>query len=291
MTVQEFAVHRSLRLSDNGRFDSNYALLRAALSMYGEYFLTFFTIYAVAVLPTSIPAILLAKGEKSDSLTLTILSILSGVAAFAALAVAASDAAVGNRPNFRRSWRRAFGRRGFAVVVNSAICCVVISLPGLIAWLGIMATSTWLSSHAKQDFAAYVGYAGYAAIIIFMPLILVNTTVAALVLMYVPIISVLELRVGVWRSIRRSVSLGRHHRMRAVTLIAITMVTFLLVLAFVALATNLTGLETKTAAATAVTIVNVLVMPWAYIAAVLLYFDLRSRKEGYGLAERAEDIY
>jgi len=292
MTVEEFAAHRSARLSDTGQFDSIYSLVKEALRIYVRYFGTFFAIYALAVLPTSIAGLALERKMAAGSLWAYPLGIIASLLAFSAVAVATSDAAMFNRPSIVRSYRRALGRGGLTVFVNSVISCIVISLPALIGWGLVHGGMTIM----EKRFAIQLGGDKLSMAFTFLigvtaPAILMNTTILAVLLMYVPIISALEMRVSSWRAIRRSVSLGRRYRMRGVAVVATGVVTFLLVLA---LANVLIQRGEQTPGMTigiSHTVVNLLVTPLFFIATILLYFDLRSRKEGYGFAELAEDIY
>jgi hypothetical protein len=79
--------------------------------------------------------------------------------------------------------------------------------------------------------------------------------------------------------------------MRSVAILAAGAAAFLL--AYAAMYDGLRlafKLDPDEAAVTVGLVVNLLVTPAVYIAAILLYLDLRSRKEGYGFAELAEDI-
>lgn len=288
MTVEEFAAYRSVRLSDSGQFDSIYALVKEAARIYLRHYGTFFAIYALAVVPSSSVVLALeAMGGKGSWLAI-FLTLVTGIVAFSAVAVATSDVALGNRPSIARSYRRALGRRGLAVLVNSVISCVIVSLPVLVGWALVYGAVQMAATKLGGDKAVL---ALYFLLAVSAPAIIMNTMMGAVLVMYVPIISALEMRVNSWRAIRRSVSLGRHHRMRGVTIIAVGVVTFLLVASLLNVLMQ-RGLETsRLVVGGSHVVVNLLVTPMFYIAAILLYFDLRSRKEGYGFAELAEDIY
>jgi hypothetical protein len=292
MTVEEFAANRTARLSDSGQFDSIFALMKESLRIYFRHYPTFFAIYAAAVLPVSL-LLLFNAGDELNRVAI-FLTLLTGLVAFSAVAVATSDVVLGNRPSVVRSYRRALGRRGLAVLVNSIISCVVILLPMLVGWgliyLVLLKLDAYLARLGEKALYFLFGAA--------TPAILMNTVMMALLFMYVPIISALEMRVSSWRAIRRSVSLGRHHRMRGVAIIAAGIVALLLVasLANVLLPTVMRLLQPADATRPLIVkasrvVVGLLVTPAIYIAAVLLYFDLRSRKDGYGFAELAEDIH
>lgn len=246
------------------QYSSVRAIVRDVVRLYRAHFWTLVAIYLLPVAPfTIIGAILPGETHAAVIWSSTILGFFAGTFAFAAVAVAMSDVCSGNRPGVRRSYRRIFGRRLGVVIVNTILFYLAV-LPAYVPFL----------------------------LTIYIPCLSIPAFILAALLsvryMFVPIISAIEPRPGVARTFKRSAWLGSDYLLRAVgTFMCIggagAAIGGVVYLAFAALG--------KDVAWIAVNIVGAaLILPPLYVAVVLQYYDLRSRKEGFRLVELPEDI-
>jgi len=204
---------------------------------------------------------------------------IATVVAFAPLVHAISDVCIGNRPRLRRSYQRVGWRTFVSVTGACALATLLIATPLLIAGL-LTASVVQMDTTAQGTLSCFLtlgmlGVAGAALIISFRLFVTV---------LYVPIIVVVEPRVRLTQAIRRSRWLGRGYLKRTAAVVAIITGILLLAGAIYRLFSGHGAIE-------AVGIILArLLGPIPYIAATLIYYDLRARKEGYGVAERPEDL-
>ena len=262
------------------QYNSVRAIVRDVVRLYCRHFRTFVAIYLLPVVPLTMGAFLLTKALLTNSAfdvarttaaiqwVAVVLGFFASTFAFAAVAVAMSDVCSGNRPGIRRSYRRIFGRR-FGVVIANTILFYLSILFILI--VSVAAQNLW----------------------VFFPGLIVALVVLVRY-MFVPVISAIEPRPGVARAFRRSAWLGLGYRSRAfATLLCIgdagAVVAWLSYLAATYFLAP-TGAMLDAIRALVEILVGLLVFPPLYIAAVLQYYDLRARKEGFRLTELPEDI-
>lgn len=257
------------------RSQSTFDALREAVRMYLRHFLT---IAAIFLIPMGLGEILVRLLHE-QLLAGFVIRWVTTVMAFGPLVYAISDVCAGNRPRIRRNYRRAGWRTLLVVSLDCAVATAFIAVPVIAAYLiiaGLISLAekmpTWVV------FASYLGgFLTIGAAIVMMMLILIWV-------LYVPIIAVLEPRISPFQAIKRSRSLGQGHSKRTAAVAAVIVVIFMLA-----------GWIYTQFAASPFELVGILAArllgPIPYIAATLIYYDLRARKEGYGITERPEDLH
>lgn len=237
-------------------YDSLRQLLWHAFRIYWRNFWTMAAIFTLPVLPFDLLTATLLPGSLGF-----VIGFFPAMVAFSAIAIATSDVCNANRPGIRRSFRRLGGRRLAVVFTNALLVFLVIcSVPVLIS-LGVTdATPSVVWSCALL-----------LSVFVYVPLMIV-------LLVNVPIISAVEARPGFLRAMRRSIHLGRGHYLKVFILLCT-------LLTGVGVAWAISGIHESVAY-----IARYFFTPPFYIASVLLYYDLRARKEGYRSTELHEDI-
>jgi len=269
--LPEVAVTRPVR--SQSAFDA----LREAVRLYRRHFLT---IAAIFLIPMGLGEILVRFAPLRDQFIAGfVIRWVTTVVAFGPLVYAISDVCVGNRPRIRRNYRRAGWRTLVVVSLDCAVATAFIAAPVAAAYLILAAIVD--TAEKMPTWAVFVEYlAGFlislAAVVLTM-LILIRV-------LYVPIIAVLEPRISPFNAIRRSRWLGQGHSKRTATVAAVIVVIFMLA-----------GWINAQFAESPFEPVGILAArllgPIPYIAATLIYYDLRARKEGYGITERPEDLH
>jgi hypothetical protein len=231
-------------------------IVSGAFGIYGKNFLALYLTYFIPVLPFTILSAIGASNH--DEVVVGVASLLGLFATFfsiGAVTIAVSDICLGNRPSVTRSWQLI--GRVFWVYTGVFVSVGVIILVGFIA-------------------------------------VLVPGLIAIVMLMFALTVCVIE-RKGVRESIKRSAALGKGHYWRnfGVWFVASLVVGLVMVAAMiVALAPMLLfgtdeddflfhfvqGLLTSLAA------------PLGQIAIVLLYYDMRVRKENFDGAALAQEL-
>lgn len=194
----------------------------------------------------------------------------------AAVAIAVSDICRGNEPSIRRTYRRVLSRRSLYVLLNSIISQFALYLP------------------IFGPFGVYVAAASFTGP---LPSAAAAITVGVLLLLwwlftftFVPVISAIEERPGFLKAARRSFRLGRLHRGRILLFLVPIMVIYGVVAIGAGVALVLMGkaglnVETFSASAMLVRLMIILAVNVAYplymVSTVLMYYDLRVRKEGF----------
>lgn len=258
------------------RSESAFAVIWKAMRIYIRHFGVLLLTFALPTLPFDILALAgLREGEGTLAITAAIGSLLAAIFALSAVCVVGSDICMGNKPSLRRAYRRIFGPPFAYVVLNSLMVFLCLcSVPLLLfTVIGIMATSN----------AIFVG----CLVIGTMPVSIFIVSVVALHVMYVPAISALEMKPGFLRALNRSSLLGRGRRIRSFVVLAViaafsSAATFILMTLAFALALP-AGLYWSLSLR--------LFLPLFAIASLLMYYDLRSRKEAFDFPCRDESIH
>jgi hypothetical protein len=260
------------------RYESAYEAFRHALALYGQYFVTIAGIFLVPLFVSE----LIAWAARLNRWMVVDIAIrwIATVIAFAPLVYAVSDVCVGNRPRVRRSYQRAGWRTVLRVVGACAIATLVIVAPFVVTVLIGMATGELVPANKGSASVALV-------------MITVSITFAAVFLsarsfirlLFVPVIIVVEPRIGLKRALGRSRWLGAEFLGRTLTVVVV-----------IALMMYSAGklVEVFQAGGMGMEIIGILlarlIWPVPFIATTLIYYDLRARKEGYGIVERPENL-
>lgn len=254
-------------------YESTIDVFNQALKIYGRYF---FTIASIFLLPLFAGELLAQAAHigKQFAVELAIRWITT-VIAFAPLVHAVSDICIGNRPRLRRSYKRAGWRALLRVTAACALATLLITSP---LFIGLLITSALAALLGKSLMFGAV-LAGAAALI---AAIFLSVRMFIWVL-FVPVIIVVEPRVQLRRVIKRSRLLGSGFTDR--TAVVIVIIALILVLASL-LHQTLTLVGTEVLGI----VFDRLLWPVPCIAITLIYYDLRARKEGYGIVERPEDL-
>lgn len=213
------------------------------------------TIFLIAALPI-IPLRLLseyAEGPEAATVIISLIEFLVGVLVSFPLAVAISEVCIGLTPNTTRAFRRAFARPGR--VLGAYTVVVLLQIAALVA------------------------------------LIIPALVVTALYMFVVPIV-ILE-QIGGRRAFKRSCELGRGFYLRnlGTFLLVVVLIFFLIglvdgVATLLMTAVHGTGLLLRLALA----LLGAILAPLLSIPIILLYYDMRVRKEGYGVPQLMEDL-
>jgi hypothetical protein len=230
-------------------------ILRNAMHLYRTNFREFFLVYLVPTLPVSVVYVIaLDIGSPKLSYAAAALALLAGAFAVMPITVVLSDICLGNEPSVRRAFRRAFDR-SFGQLIGTFLLYMVIITLGLILCV----------------IPGLVFYGWY---------------------LFALTIVVLE-RTGGWAALRRSKELGQGCYLRNLGI-------FFLVNLIIIIGSSLTGgiffaasefagLH-LTVAKIAANTINMFLAPIVVITTVLMYYDMRARKEAYDNAALAEDL-
>ncbi len=234
------------------------SIIRGAFKIYGRHFGTLFLMFILPVIPASI---IQQEFQSSDSVVLAILGfVLTFVVtlfAFAATTVAVSDICIGNVPSIKRSYTKILDK-------------IVLRL---------------LGTNLLQALATVVGYV----------LLVIPGLVLLIWLMLSPSIVVLENRSGI-AALKRSKQLGDGSHWRNAGLMLLLTIMFVVTGAVIGGVTGVVGallfsdVMFQKILSLVTSLYQGLTMPLTFIAAVLVYYDRRVRKEGYDAEALAEDL-
>lgn len=183
-------------------------------------------------------------------------SLMVELVPFMAIAVAVSDVCLGNRPSAFRSYRRVFGKR-LGTVILTYFLVMVGTLAGLLLFVvpGVL-FYTWF--------------------------------------MFSLIVVVLE-GSSVRRAFGRSKGLGAGYYLRNLGLMSLLLLIALVLLivvlvAYEAMALAVPALSKAVPSGIYQAAIMSLLMPFYYVGGVLLYYDMRVRKEAYDSTALTEDL-
>lgn len=248
------------RMANYVREHSFGSILKSTVSVYRKGFLTFFFTYSFPVLP------ILVVQQEAQLRELTVLfwfcfvaGTIVGVFAYGASVVSVSDICLGNKPSFVRSYSKVLGSASRRLFVSSllqiaivAVGLVFLVIPGLIFAIWLIFTT---------DVVVLEGLSASAAI-------------------------------------KRSKLLGKGYNWRSAGLLATLSVVMAVIggllgasLGFLAAWLNMPMADfhrmlllTMTALQTGVAV------PISFVSCVLMYYDLRVRKEAYGAKLLSEEL-
>jgi hypothetical protein len=256
------------------RSESAFEVLRKSLRIYVRHFgVLFLTI----VLPTLCFDVLTVVGKMKEHsarvIAGAVVSQFAAIFAFSAVCIVGSDICVGNKPSFRRAYRRIFGAPFGYVVANTLLVGLCLMGPFFLARLATRLNQV-------------------AAVLTFVTALVIGSWLA-LHLMYVPAISALEMKAGFRRALIRSSALGRGHRLRALWALAMVLMIsgFIAVILWV-LSAPLAAINSYVTRWNLWWILSrLLLLPLFALATLLMYYDLRSRKEAFDFPSRDETIH
>jgi hypothetical protein len=233
------------------------AIIRSAFGIYFRNAPTLFMIYVIPLVPTQVLAALLSRwgeGAQEARVVVLVLDFMASTLVFFPAAVAVSEICLGIRPSVARAYRRAFAHPG------RVLGTYLLSL--LMIMLGVVA-------------------------------LVIPGIVFVLWYLFVASVVVIE-GLGGRAALRRSRELGRgsYFRNLGVLLVAFfaTVAAATLVMAVLAIIAAVLGVGDVKIYELLWSFSVLVAMPAYIVSIVLLYYDMRARKEGYGAAQLAEDL-
>ena len=226
-------------------------IIKSSFGIYFHHFLTILLIYVLPRIP--IQLLRLVDGSEASILGAVLDTVISLLITFP-MTVAISEICLGIKPSVARAYIRGFATPG-RVLGTFFLAGIVIGI-------------------------------GFA-------LLIIPGIVFALWYAFVGPVVILEGHGG-WAALRRSRQLGRGNYLRNFgILLSLSMIVALIILSVVLVAATVIALiatlPTKLAEVSGA-VVGILVTPPYLISLVLLYYDMRARKEGYSAAQLAEDL-
>jgi len=240
------------------------SIVKGSLKIYFSNLFPILMVYFVPVIPFTILQVIAMEEQFAGlSMVAMLLGFIAALFAFAALTLLVSDICLGNKTSVIRDLKHVFGAlvgRLLATNLMQMLAFVLCAVAFLIPLIG--------------------------------PLIaIVGMVVVLLWLMFCSIVVVLE---GEWgfAALKRSKQLGAGKYWRNFgTLILMVLIILLIAIVLLVLVTVVFGESlSELHIAIFITIVQQLVMPLSLIPVVLLYYDLRARKEAFNLNALAEDL-
>lgn len=233
------------------------SILRNSFAIYGGNWRTLSLIFVVGMLPIALlHAILLSAERLGLAAIVSLIFMMSGMLIQAVVTVVISDLCLGLQPSVWRSYRR-----GFA------------------------------------NFARLIGTYSLAVLIVFVGalLLLIPGLVCGVWYMFILPVAVLE-QAGGRAGLRRSRALGKGCYLRNIGIVLLvallpTLIIWLLAYAIASMVAPAIGSETPFVMQGVEEILQILVLsPLLSIPGILLYYDMRARKDGYGAAQLAEEL-
>lgn len=238
------------------RQQSTGEILRTTFDIYRRHFFVLVLIYMAPILPFQLWDIFLRQttGRTFNVATYVVLAVAN--LPFMAITVAISEIALGNRPSVARAYSRVFDRRFVPILVTYLL------LQG-----GFLLT--------------------------FLLLVVPGLFFWAWFMFTLPVVMV-EGRTG-WAAFKRSRLLGRGHYLRNSAIVwSAVLVYFVLcavfIIAYITLGIALPALAQPWPLDLAFVLVGNILAPLMLIPPILLYFDMRARKEAYDTALLTEDL-
>jgi hypothetical protein len=193
-----------------------------------------------------------------------------GFIGFSALTLTVSDVCNGIHPNIGRSYRRLATRRLLFVCLNGLLLALIVAGPPAVPFL------------AARVMASRAEMFNMLAALICIPSLFV-----AVFMMYAPVITALEEEITPSAVAQRSWTLGMGYFGRAL----LALLLGLMIGGVLVLIVSATMHVWPTENTLARLFVSRLLIPWLFTATVLMYYDLRSRKEGYNFPALTEDLW
>lgn len=228
------------------------SVLRDAIRIYRKHFLVLFGASVVPFIPTVV--VELIRWHNEPSVLMFFVGMLLSFLNFVPVTVLVSDICVGNPVSLGRAYRRAFGR------LTGRVLLVALMVLGLM-FLGL--------------------------ILLVVPGLIFSTWY-----LFAGVVVVLE-RTSPRRSLTRSRELGKGFYLRNLGIFALVSVVVMTPVQLVSGILGGVGAAMKIAMGpinAIATIIGALAGPPMSIAVVLLYYDMRARKEAYDSMTLAEDL-
>lgn len=227
-------------------------VLRNAAQIYGRNFGVMFLTYLLPVFPISVWQTEMQAGGKLVWFWVALIcALVAAFVAWGAVVIAVSDICVGNKPSVERSYRKIFS--------------------GLLGRLALVGTLQTL------------------VILIGLALCVVPGVIALLWFMFAPPVVMLEGLGGI-QALKRSKQLAQGHLGRNFLVLLVTMIIGGVVGGLIGGIFGLLGMVQSFAYRLVLVAVQTLITPFSIIAMILLYYDLRVRKEAYDPRALAEDL-
>jgi hypothetical protein len=237
------------------------SLIRSALAIYLRNWPPILVIYAIPLVPLHLAKMAITTPGATETVLALLLVGLEGLAnmfvTFPAT-IAVSEICLGVKPSVSRSYRRAFADPGR--VIGTYLLAFVIIFLGMLALLvpGII-------------FALWYMFVG--------PVVMIES-------------------LGGWAALKRSRELGRGYYWRNLGIYFLVTILAILSVAVVGAVLGgvlgivffLLGVQQQAIIVLVASLAALAIMPVVIVTIVLLYYDMRARKEGYGAAQLAEDM-
>jgi hypothetical protein len=231
-------------------------IIRGALELYKNNFTVLFLTFLVAIIPPN----LFVRPFVSAPFGLAIFFIvtfLCGFIAYAAIAIAISDVCTGNRPSVGRSYKYIFGKPLVQLLLVSLLQILVVFAGSLLLLIPGLILGAWF--------------------------------------MFAPVIVVLE-RTGAVAGMKRSKFLGKGFYLRNFGLLFLIIILLFLAMFMIGFLGGAAILVFKIPSAQGFVIGlltllgSAIFYPYVYTALILMYYDLRARREGYDSTALTEDL-
>jgi hypothetical protein len=252
-------------------------IVRNAATLHKRNFVTFFFVFAVGFAPVQAIAVFILKNnlELVGFAIYLLIAVTVQLIVCCAMTIAVSDACTGNRPSFSSSYRHLF-----STVLLQLLLTIGAQL-GLSALIAILASLIFL----KQSW-----FILWFALTI--PILIVGAWV-----MLAPVVVVIE-KVGAFAALRRSKTLGKGFYIRNLSFVAFALIFIgVLNLACSIAATvfwSWIGVDKIVLLRFIIPVQSALLSavfyPYAFTMVVLMYYDLRARKENYDRTPLIEDM-
>jgi len=238
------------------------SLLRNTFSIYFRHWATIVAIAAVPTIPAGLLRVVVQYSNNRGALIILFLVVEVFARIFVGfpLVVAVSEACIGLKPNFARSYQRAFAKPG--MVLGTYLAVSALSIMALIAFV--------IPVFFVTAFYIFVG----------------------------PVV-ILE-QIGGKAAFRRSRELGRGYYLRNLGIFIVASFTVLLLTVLISMVIGMVlgiavylfdaGRMTNPVSEVIGVAVGQIAAPLGAIPLLLLYYDMRSRKEGYGAPQLMEDL-
>jgi len=258
--------------------------LRASFSIFRAHFRTLYLVYSLPVLPlATLQAHAGHEGQFTFGLLVTLVSIpvffLTGLAGV----VAVSDICVAARPGVRRSFGRMLTTMPFKVVVTVLVLSILFTICVLVS-LALIVGGVMLAGTTE---------AGGAALVIAGVVVAVGSLLLLLRYMLLLPVIVLESRWG-RDAVKRASLLGRGYYSRNVCVVALCLAVSTILQLVTAGALKFmessTGIRSE-AFDVLIAIISNTLAPLYGISLVILYYDMRVRKEALDLTALLADLF
>ena len=252
-------------------------VLRNTFAIYGKGFWAILLTFLLPVFPFQVWQ---AEAKAANNTPLYFLAFVAGIVgglfAFGAIAITVSDICLGNKPGVTRSYKRVFSTIPGKLLVTNFLNIICWGLPAVPLYV--------LPAHfSKATDAAKM------IMVLVMIASLIVSVMVCLRFLFASSIVVLEGRWG-FHALKRSKALASGFNWRTLAVLTLLWIIVLLVLTVAAVVLIVLHVKSPVTERIFASAIATTVMPIFFIAAVLLYYDSRVRKEAYDNAALAEDL-